>query len=199
MNPMVALVCLFLVLLYLYIRSNDAKLMQLPHEVASAFSPKRISARDALEAAAISEKTTLDSKAFLPPRTGRRYIVVGGVCSIGHAELLRDHLLTWTPSSHSLSSGWLSRWLDRPPFAGARRAPEADQSPGHTRSRAPRSDDRLGQRCRLSSCRYLGSRAGPRGFQRTLAIIIVIVIYTTTTTTWGREPLPTRRDHRDGE
>jgi hypothetical protein len=67
-------------ILYLYTRLNDAKIMQLPHEVASAFSPKRLSARDALEAAAISEGTTLDAKSFLPPRTGRRYIVVGGVC-----------------------------------------------------------------------------------------------------------------------
>jgi hypothetical protein len=76
------ILCLFLVLvLYLYVRLNDAKLMQLPREVASAFSPKRISPRDALEAAAISEKSTLDAKSFLPPRTGRRYIVVGGVCS----------------------------------------------------------------------------------------------------------------------
>jgi hypothetical protein len=82
MGSTVTLLCLFLVLiLYLYVRLNDAKLKQLPHEVAVAFSPQRISPRDALEAAAISEKTTLDSKSFLPPRTGRRYIVVGGVRS----------------------------------------------------------------------------------------------------------------------
>ncbi|KAH9000771.1 NAD-P-binding protein [Lactarius hatsudake] len=76
---------LFLPLLYLYVRLNDAKLMQLPHDVASAFSPKRISAKDALEAAAASEKVTTDlrTKAFLPPRTGRRYIVVGGAGFLG--------------------------------------------------------------------------------------------------------------------
>ncbi|KAI9511626.1 NAD-P-binding protein [Russula earlei] len=79
-----ALLCLFSgLLLYLYIRMNDAKLMQLPHEVASAFSPKRISAKDALEAAAISKNTILESKTFLPPRTGRRYIVVGGAGFLG--------------------------------------------------------------------------------------------------------------------
>jgi hypothetical protein len=66
-------------LLYLYIRLNDAKLMELPCDVASAFSPQRISAKDALEAAAKWEKTTLESKKFLPPKTGRRYIVIGGV------------------------------------------------------------------------------------------------------------------------
>src|SRR5260221_351383 len=77
MSHTVPLLCLFFVLiLYLYVRLNDAKLMQLPHEVASAFSPKRLSARDALEAAAISERTTLDAKSFLPPKTGRRYIFV---------------------------------------------------------------------------------------------------------------------------
>jgi hypothetical protein len=95
MSPTIALLVLLLaLLLYLYIRLNDAKLMKLPHEVASAFSPHRISASDALEAEARSETTRFDSKTFLPPRTGRRYIVVGGVCSIiGQSELclgLRD-------------------------------------------------------------------------------------------------------------
>ena len=79
-------VLLLVLLLYLYIRLNDAKLMKLPHEVASEFSPRRINARDALEAAARSETTTFDPKTFLPPRTGRRYIVVGGVCSFGQAS-----------------------------------------------------------------------------------------------------------------
>ena len=83
MSLTVALLCFFsvvLLCLYLYIRLNDAKLMDLPLEVAAAFSPHRISPRDALEASAVSKKSTLESKAFLPPRTGRRYIVVGGVC-----------------------------------------------------------------------------------------------------------------------
>ncbi|KAI9458843.1 NAD-P-binding protein [Lactarius psammicola] len=78
--------CLFFALfLYFYVRLNDAKLMQLPHDVASAFSPKRISAKDALEAAAAWKKVTatLSAKAFLPPRTGRRYIVVGGAGFLG--------------------------------------------------------------------------------------------------------------------
>jgi hypothetical protein len=82
MGLILIVLCLFpVLLLYLYVRLNDAKLMQLPHEVASAFSPKRISAKDSLEAAAAWEKVTatLRTKAFLPPRTGRRYIVVGGV------------------------------------------------------------------------------------------------------------------------
>jgi hypothetical protein len=81
-------------LLYFYIRLNDAKLMHLPRDVASAFSPQRINARDALEAAAAArrEKPTPEPKAFLPPRTGRRYIVIGGVrimslgnvCQVGY-------------------------------------------------------------------------------------------------------------------
>ncbi|KAN0127256.1 NAD-P-binding protein [Lactarius tabidus] len=59
--------------------------MHLPHDVASAFSPKRISSKDALEAAATWEKvsTTLTAKTFLPPRTGRKYIVVGGAGFLG--------------------------------------------------------------------------------------------------------------------
>jgi hypothetical protein len=75
------LICLCIaLLLYFYIRLNDAKIMHLPHDVASAFSPQRISARDALEAAAARrEKPTPEPKTFLPPRTGRRYVVIGGV------------------------------------------------------------------------------------------------------------------------
>lgn len=84
MNPTIAILVLLLAfLLYLYIRLNDAKLMKLPHDVASAFSPHRISATDALEAAARSETTRFDSKTFLPPRTGRRYIVIGGAGFLG--------------------------------------------------------------------------------------------------------------------
>ncbi|KAI0305162.1 NAD-P-binding protein [Multifurca ochricompacta] len=70
-------------LLYFYIRLNDTKLMQLPHDVAFAFSPRRISARDALAAEASWKKALIDSKAFLPPSTGRRYIVVGGAGFLG--------------------------------------------------------------------------------------------------------------------
>lgn len=91
MGLMLIILCLLPVpLLYLYVRFNDAKLMQLPHDVASAFSPKRISAKDALEAAAAWEKvsTSLTAKAFLPPRTGRKYIVVGGV-GFMYTNLLR--------------------------------------------------------------------------------------------------------------
>lgn len=86
MGLMLIILCLFpVLLLYLYVRLNDAKLMHLPHDVASAFSPKRISANDALEAAAAWEKvsTTLTAKTFLPPRTGRKYIVVGGAGFLG--------------------------------------------------------------------------------------------------------------------
>jgi hypothetical protein len=95
MGLMLIILCLFpVLLLYLYVRLNDAKLMHLPHDVASAFSPKRISANDALEAAAAWEKvsTTLTAKTFLPPRTGRKYIVVGGVgftsACYGHTLLI---------------------------------------------------------------------------------------------------------------
>lgn len=86
MGLLLIVLCLFpVLLLYLYVRLNDAKLMQLPHDVASAFSPKRIGAKDSLVAAAAWEKVsaTLTAKTFLPPRTGRRYIVVGGAGFLG--------------------------------------------------------------------------------------------------------------------
>ena len=104
MGLTLTILCLFpVLLLYLYVRLNDTKLMQLPHDVASAFSPKRISAKDALEAAETWEKTstTLSAKVFLPPTTGRRYIIVGGVgftiACYGPASLKNEFLgrLSW--------------------------------------------------------------------------------------------------------
>lgn len=94
------LICLSIaLLLYFYIRLNDAKLMHLPRDVASAFSPQRISARDALEAAAARrEKPIPEPKAFLPPRTGRRYVVIGGVrvMSLGNCVPSRLPSLTYS-------------------------------------------------------------------------------------------------------
>ena len=67
-----------LLLIYLYVKLNDAKLAKVPPEVwvqaPSDFSPDNIR---------LTAKRLKDSpsqiKNRLPPRTGRRYIVVGGV------------------------------------------------------------------------------------------------------------------------
>jgi hypothetical protein len=70
--------CVALLLLYLYGKLNDAKLTKVPPEVraqASAdFSPENIR----LTAARLKQ-SPLQINNRLPPRTGRRYIVVGGV------------------------------------------------------------------------------------------------------------------------
>ena len=72
-------------LFYLYVRANDAKIAQLPPE-AVALSPKRWTSEDvkrtASSAALTSPSASLFSPEELPPKTGRRYIVVGGVSSI---------------------------------------------------------------------------------------------------------------------
>jgi len=68
-----------LLLVYLYAKLNDAKLGKIPPEVkaqaTSDFSPDNIR----LTAARLKE-SPLQITSRLPPRTGRRYIVVGGVC-----------------------------------------------------------------------------------------------------------------------
>lgn len=64
---------------YLYISSNDSKLQRLPPEAALA-SPDRWTDDDVKRAAhelSGTPASLLEGK--LPPRTGRRYIVVGGV------------------------------------------------------------------------------------------------------------------------
>lgn len=67
-----------LLLVYLYAKLNDAKLGKVPPEVkaqaTSDFSPENIR----LTAARL-KKSPLQIASRLPPRTGRRYIVVGGV------------------------------------------------------------------------------------------------------------------------
>jgi len=67
-----------LLLIYLYAKFNDAKLGRTPPEAkaqaTSNFSPENIR----LTAARLKE-SPLQIASHLPPRTGRRYIVVGGV------------------------------------------------------------------------------------------------------------------------
>lgn len=70
------------VLLYFYVRANDAKLTRLPPE-ATAFSPRRWTVEDlertAASPAIAGSSPSLFSPEELPPKTGRRYIVIGGV------------------------------------------------------------------------------------------------------------------------
>lgn len=78
-------------LAYLYVRSNDRKLLQLPAE-AEAASPKRWTEKEVrrtADALADSPPSLLAGK--LPPKTGRRYIVVGGAGFLGGWIVL--HLL----------------------------------------------------------------------------------------------------------
>ena len=75
----VALAIFNLLVLYLYIRINDGKIMSLPSDVAQAFSPKRTTPDAALETEARLRNNPISTQGHLPPRTGRRYIVVGGV------------------------------------------------------------------------------------------------------------------------
>jgi hypothetical protein len=67
-----------LLLVYLYGKLNDAKLAQVPPEVRAQatcdFSPENIRVT-----ATRLKEYPVQITAHLPPRTGRRYIVVGGV------------------------------------------------------------------------------------------------------------------------
>ena len=67
-----------LLLIYLYGKLNDAKLAKVPPEVraqtSSDFSPENIRST-----AARLKESPFQIKNRLPPTTGRRYIVVGGV------------------------------------------------------------------------------------------------------------------------
>ena len=67
-----------LLALYLYYRLNDQGLSQLPPE-ATTFAPNRFAPRVVIEAAETLSSSPKLIKNVLPVKTGRRYIVVGGV------------------------------------------------------------------------------------------------------------------------
>ncbi|KAK7042387.1 3-beta hydroxysteroid dehydrogenase isomerase family [Favolaschia claudopus] len=79
---LVALALVTTVLLVLYIRLNDQRLTRIP-EGALAVSPTRCTPEYARLVAAKVEKSPISISDQIPPRTGRRYIVVGGAGFLG--------------------------------------------------------------------------------------------------------------------
>jgi hypothetical protein len=73
---MLLLFFLAAITLLLYIFLNDRKISRLPPE-ANAFTPHRLEPADVRATAAEYIPTHIKNQ--LPPKTGRRYIVVGGV------------------------------------------------------------------------------------------------------------------------
>ncbi|KAH9477846.1 3beta-hydroxysteroid-dehydrogenase/decarboxylase isoform 1 [Psilocybe cubensis] len=72
------LVSALIILLICYVRRNDSILTSIPSSVL-AFGPKRTTDQDVLATAErLANSPSLESREVLPPRTGRRYIVVGG-------------------------------------------------------------------------------------------------------------------------
>lgn len=67
-----------LLLVYLYVKLNDAKLLRVPPEVR-AQETSNFSLENIRSTATRLEDSPLQINSRLPPRTGRRYIVVGGV------------------------------------------------------------------------------------------------------------------------
>lgn len=74
-------------LVFLYGVLNDRKLGQLPPEAELVFSPARVTPQGVRAAAKALSKNPVVMNNFLPPKTGRRYIVVGGVCSLSLPSL----------------------------------------------------------------------------------------------------------------
>lgn len=118
-------------LLYLYIRANDAKIMRLPPEAAT-FSPKRWTEEDARQGAKEIREKPITIDGVLPPRTGRRYIVIGGVrlSSIRSLDPRFRSLLTVTGGGNA-RIGRVPRWMDRASFVRERRRPKEDTRAGY--------------------------------------------------------------------
>jgi hypothetical protein len=71
---------LFALLLGLYLHINDKRLSRIPDD-ALALSAKRCTPENVRSLTAELAESPISSKEQLPPKTGRRYIVVGGVRS----------------------------------------------------------------------------------------------------------------------
>ena len=75
-----------ILLLVLYICWNDWRLTQIPSRVLY-FSPKRQTPEDVrAEAKRLAAAPPIEDTEKIPPKTGRRYIVVGGVSFYNHAH-----------------------------------------------------------------------------------------------------------------
>ena len=75
-----------ILLLVFYIYWNDNRLFQLPPS-ALYFSPKRHTAVDVhAEAKRLATSPPIDDTEKIPPKTGRRYIVVGGVSCYNYEQ-----------------------------------------------------------------------------------------------------------------
>jgi hypothetical protein len=75
--------------LYLYIRHNDKKIMRLPDDVA-AISAKELTPEVIHATAQKLVRNPITVTNVLPPKTGRRYMVVGGVCAFTIASDVVD-------------------------------------------------------------------------------------------------------------
>lgn len=71
--------------LYFYIRCNDKALERIP-PAALAHSPVRSSPQDVMETSKRLAKSPISIEDQIPPKTGRRYIVVGGVSGYGNVS-----------------------------------------------------------------------------------------------------------------
>lgn len=81
-----------LLLTYLYGKLNDAKLAKVPPEVRAQTTHDFSSENIRLTATRLKESPLqIDSR--LPPRTGRRYIIVGGV---GGTSLFRRNIIEFS-------------------------------------------------------------------------------------------------------
>ena len=75
-----------ILLLVLYIFWNDRRLIQIPPR-ALYLSPKRHTAVDVhAEAERLASSPPIDDTDKIPPKTGRRYIVVGGVSCYNYEQ-----------------------------------------------------------------------------------------------------------------
>jgi hypothetical protein len=63
---------------WLYARFNDKRLSSIPPRALAA-SPNRVTPGQAERIAAELAETPISALSHMPPKTGRRYIVVGGV------------------------------------------------------------------------------------------------------------------------
>ena len=147
-------------ILILYIRWNDRALTSIPTS-AIYFAPKRCTADDVYATAErLANSPPLSKNENLPPRTGRRYIVVGGVRPFRSCTI-------WTRLIRI--AGRIPRRVDCDEALAAGRRTTSHSAAGSDIAHEPRSEERIVKRNGIYQGGYDGRRCSRNGLQGSVA------------------------------
>lgn len=150
----------FIASIVAYIRRNDHTITSIPHSAIS-LSPTRWTEGDIELVKQLHSETPLTIEEQLPPRTGRRYIVIGGVMFPFTIRRTRIDLTQYL--------GRLPWRIYRSSAYPARRTSREHTHTGRPTPHSSRPLHRACQRCPIPTSRHHRSCGSRRSFSRSMA------------------------------